>query len=176
MTVQEFVNKYKYRKDEKAKEKFISDRLKTSYLPFIDKCNICERIARASSLDATNKYMPHSALNYLLYMLSLVDAYTDIDVVFIDNGEITTDKQYDLLKESGLLEKLINLIPEQEATEFSMLIGFANDDLSSANCDLHVVVDNAINRIADGLAAVLSLIDYNSIKMVLDNGTQGKVD
>lgn len=171
MTVQEFINKYKYRKDEKAKEKFINERLKTSYVPFIEKCNICERIARASSLDAGGKYAPHSALNYLLYMLSLIDAYTDVDIVFVDSGEITTDKQYDLLKNSGLLEKLVNLIPEHEATEFSMLIGFMNDDLRSANCDLNVVIEKTMDRVADSMAAVLSLVDFDSIKAVSGNGT-----
>lgn len=176
MTVQEFVEKYNYRKDDKAKEKFVNDRLKTSYVPFIEKCNMCERIAKASNIDATGKYVQHSAFNYMLYLLSLIDAYTDIDIAFSSEGDVLTDAQYDALQKNGLLERLINLIPKSEATEFGMLIEFANDDLRSNNCDFHVVVDAIMNRIADNMVAISSLIDFDAIKAVTNNGKERLVD
>lgn len=124
MTVDEFVNRCSYVKDKDALQKFISERLKTRYVPFDIKCKVCHDIVYKSNKQG-DEYVQDSQKGYALYLLSLINSYTDVVVGFAD---ASFSDEYDKLKRNGYLESLINIIPESELKEFSILIEFANAD------------------------------------------------
>ena len=67
MTVKEFVKKYKESDN-------IKDIITCSYLPFVKKCNLCERIIQATyykkNEDGSSKLYIDSAAKYMLFNLS----------------------------------------------------------------------------------------------------------
>ena len=81
MTVKEFIEQYNEVKD---KETYIKSLYKKEYVPFETKVSDCERIVKATSYTNTepNMFKQNTSSRNMLFILTLVDRYTDIDVDF----------------------------------------------------------------------------------------------
>lgn len=112
-SVKKFVYKYLETNDT-DKEKFLKDRIVCTYVPFEDKLTICEKI-----IDATNfnngKYVRNTSSASVLYKLNLVNLYTDINIDF--GKDFLGD--YNLMEEYDVLDRIINIIPDNERMRFS---------------------------------------------------------
>lgn len=137
MTVSEFVNRYNTVKNESDLSYLIEKRFKRKYVPFHEKFDICCRIEEA--LRASDN---SSVIQYMLFMLALVSAYTDIVITYFDkNNVFIADHDFDLLKSNGLLQLLLNVIPEQEASEFNFIMSCVLGD-SKSSYPSHVLTWN----------------------------------
>lgn len=130
MTVDEFVRGYKASlKMKDGGDKFLSQRIVNKYVPYLKKVSICKAVIEscwhAKNPDGTKRFEVNSPNTYLLFVLSLVKAYTDIDV--LNDGD-DTSVQYDKLNGLGAILGLMQDIPKTEYAEFKMVLDMVQDD------------------------------------------------
>ena len=125
MNTTEFVNRFNVCKTTQDKELFLQQRIKSNYILFNNKVNVCLAVVNTTLVDG-NRFIKRSALQIIVFMLALIDTYTDINIDYTDSSCV---KDYDRLKSNGLLEVLINLIPESEMLEFNLVMDCTIDDV-----------------------------------------------
>lgn len=124
-TIKEFTEKYAAIATDRLKEDYLKDNLNIKiYLPFLTKVTLADKLAKVTTLDKdTGNVNVKSDVNYLLFCRMIIEQYTDLQVETEGFYE-----EYDLLNESGLLDKIIQMIPEKEISEFKMLCDMKKED------------------------------------------------
>lgn len=182
MTVKEFVDGYKKTSDN-LKNRYIKEKLEIkSYINFVDKCNLAERVIKASTYEKdidgkdTGNIKINSISRYLLFTLSIIDMYTNIDVDFSHSID-----EYDLLKSNNLLELFIGsenqLIPESEYFEVQAILNMTLDDTIQNNMSTQAFIQNQVTRfgtligitfspIMDKLADSINGMDESTVEKI----------
>ena len=124
-TIKIFVNEYRSIATDRLKEDYLNNNLHIkTYLPFLTKVTLADKLAKVTTLDKeTGNVNVKSDVNYLLFCRMIIEQYTDLQVETEGFYE-----EYDLLNESGLLDKIMQSIPEKEIAEFKMLCDMKKED------------------------------------------------
>ena len=163
MKVDDFVKKYEIASDvEGGGEQFIQQRIINTYVPFIQKVTICNRLVDScwhivESRDQNGnpkqkKFRINSPNTYLLFVLQLIKCYTDLEVM--DNDDDFAD-QYDTLNKAGLLLPLMHYIPEAQYAEFKMVLDMVEDDMNRNEYYIGAWLSNKFDSIGSLLGGVL---------------------
>lgn len=144
MKIKEFVEKYNAIATDRLKEDYLKDNLHiNTYLPFLTKVTLADNLAKVTTLDKdTGNINVKSDVNYLLFCRMIVEQYTDLQVETEGFYE-----EYDLLNESGLLDKIMQMIPEKEITEFKMICDMKKDDIVFNQSTPKAFINQQIERI-----------------------------
>lgn len=180
MKIKDFVEQYNDMMDE-VRPRFIKNNIKiTEYIPFEKKIALADNIVDTTTYERetykdengdikrrkTGRIMRDSVAQYFLYIRTVIENYTDLEV----SGDFIND--YNLLKSSGLLTLLIvyidddhpSLIPIDELQELKTLIEMKQNDavmnysspqnyfstqLEKASVILGTVLKPAIDSLAD---------------------------
>ena len=139
MKIKEFVNKYNSFSTESLRDNFLKNNLKIKdYVSFLMKNTLAQKIVDVSKYmyedyikedgtkgrRRTNTIHVNSTVQYVLFCRVIIENYTNL--------EVETDgfyEEYDLLNESGLLDKIMQMIPEKEIKEFKMIVDMKKDDI-----------------------------------------------
>ena len=107
---------------------------------------------------------------YVMSALMLVDLYTNIKIDFAKGAF-----QYDKLVESGLINYVLENVPESEINEFKMLIDYKYDEYYQKYFSMKAYVDSklndlelVINTLTDIIATTLSKIDEKKLNGLVD--------
>ena len=146
MYIKEFVEKYNAIATDRLKEDYLKDGLHIkAYLPFLTKMTLADKLAKVTTLDKdTGNINVKSDVNYLLFCRMIIEQYTDLQVETEGFYE-----EYDLLNQSGLLDKIMQTIPEKEITEFKMIVDMKKDDLLFNHSTPKAFVNQQIERITN---------------------------
>ena len=157
MYIKEFVEKYNAIATDRLKEDYLNNNLHIkTYLPFLTKVTLADKLAKVTTLDKdTGNVNVKSDVNYLLFCRTIIEQYTDLQV----ETEGLYD-EYDLMNESGLLDKIMQMIPEKEIAEFKMICDMKKDDIIFNQSTPKAFVNQQIERITN-IASV-------ALKPVLD--------
>ena len=157
MTIKEFVEKYNAIATDRVKEDYLKDNLHIkTYLPFLTKVTLADKLAKIATLDKdTGNINVKSDVNYLLFCRMIIEQYTDLQVETEGFYE-----EYDLLNESDLLTKIMQMIPEKEITEFKLICDMKKDDIIFNQSTPKAFINQQIERITN-IASV-------TLKPVLD--------
>lgn len=152
MKIKEFTEKYSAIATERLKEDYINNNLHIkTYLPFLTKVTLADKLAKITALDKdTGNVNVKSDVNYLLFCRMIVEQYTDL--------QIETEgfyEEYDLLNESGLLDKIMQKIPEKEIAEFKMICDMKKDDIIFNQSTPKAFVNQQIERVSTILGVTL---------------------
>ena len=144
MKIKNFTEKYSAIATDRLKEEYLNDNLHIkTYLPFLTKVTLADKLAKITALDKdTGNVNVKSDVNYLLFCRMIVEQYTDL--------QIETEgfyEEYDLLNESGLLDKIMQMIPEKEITEFKMICDMKKDDIVFNQSTPKAFINQQIERI-----------------------------
>ena len=150
MKITKFIDTYKLMKLDSQKKDYIAKRLQKKYIPFSEKCFWCERIVEASSYDSEKHYHLNSANKYILYVTTLINLYTDIDIIY-GGEESNMMEVYDLLCEYGFLDDLLSCIPEREVKEISTILEMKSNDAYEN--------DRSINGIFDRIKDISTVVE-----------------
>ena len=164
--IKKFVEQYNDLEDS-LKGKFLAKNLEIkSYVPFIMKNTLAQKIVDVSTFvfedykkaDGSdgrrkiNEICVNSVTQYLLFCRVLIETYTNLEVETEGFFE-----EYDLLKQSGLLDILISggetqssLIPANEIIEFKTILDMKQRDL---------LTNTEFNQ-KDIFSKIKNLIDY----------------
>lgn len=125
-----FLREYKVAAKQKdsAMENFIKKHITTDYIDFLQKDTVCASIIKATThVQSTDRSIVkvNSVSRYLLFVMRLIDLYTDIEIDFTETNFV---KQYDELNKVGAIDVLINSIPENEYAEFDTILNMELND------------------------------------------------
>lgn len=163
MTVKEFINKCKTSKDT---EKFIEDRIIIKYLPYATKIYLGERILKATCYTNTepNLFKINTPMRKMLFMLSMVNEYTDIDIDWSNSVD-----EFDMLSESAYIGIILNKIGDTEINYCSSILEMMLDDLMTNERDLVSYIDTKFKAIKLGFDSLLETIGSEEIqKLIID--------
>ena len=145
MKIKNFTEIYSAIATDRLKEEYLNDNLHIkTYLPFLTKVTLADKLAKITALDKdTGNVNVKSDVNYLLFCRMIVEQYTDL--------QIETEgfyEEYDLLNESGLLDKIMQMIPEKEITEFKMICYMKKDDIVFNQSTPKAFINQQIERVS----------------------------
>ena len=150
---------------EEALEKYIEQHvLSDKYISYGDKADIIRRIITSSCYttmgegdNAVRVFKQNSPAKHLMFNLSMIDCYTDIDITFTESVN-----EYDMLAKNGASMMLINKIPERELAEFATLMSMEMDDIYENERSavgmvegIKLGIQRVINAVIDGLMEVV---------------------
>ena len=143
MYIKEFVEKYNAIATDRLKEDYLNNNLHIkTYLPFLTKVTLADKLAKVTTLDKdTGNVNVKSDVNYLLFCRTIIEQYTDLQVETEGFYE-----EYDLLNESGLLDKIMQMIPEKEIAEFKMICDMKKSDLLQNKYENHAFISDQVER------------------------------
>ena len=172
ITVKKFVEEFD-KLHSSLKGDYLKKNLKiVEYIPIETKHKMAERIADYTTfryrevmdengnaiLERTNEVNRDSFVQYMLFCRTLISNYTNLE---IESENFYED--YDLLKNSGLLDLLVansgengSLIPSTEITEFKTILKMKQEDLIFNNTATHNYISNQIGRIENLVSTVVS--------------------
>lgn len=171
-TIKSFVETYNNYATESLKNDYIKDNLEVkSYLPFLRK----DALATVLAERTTYKYEPYtkedgtvgqkktdvirvnSTAQYILFCRVVIENYTNLTVETEGFFE-----EYDLLKQSGLLDKLMvgteqvaPLIPADEIGELRSLLDMKQKDILFNQTEVHNYISSQVERFSTLLGVTL---------------------
>ena len=172
MTIKEFAEKYNAIATDRLKEDYLNDNLHIkTYLPFLTKVTLADKLAKVTTLDKdTGNVNVKSDVNYLLFCRMIVEQYTDLQVETEGFYE-----EYDLLNESGLLDKIMQLIPEKEITEFKMICDMKKSDLLQNKYENHAFIADQVDRFGTLIGVTLKPV-LEKISEQIENMSEEDVE
>ena len=166
------VNEYNNIATDRLKEDYLKDNLHIkSYLPFLKKVTLADKLAKVTTLDKdTGNVNVKSDANYLLFCRMIIEQYTDL--------QIETEgfyEEYDLLNESGLLDKIMQMIPEKEITEFKMICDMKKSDLLQNKYENHAFIADQVDRFGTLIGVTLKPV-LDKLTTELENMDDSKIE
>ncbi len=172
MRIKDFVEKYNVISIESLKDDFIKDNIEiVNYIPFIKKDALAEKLINVSTYEyedytdesgkanrrKTDNIKINSVIQYLLFCRIIIENYTNL--------EVETDgfyEEYDALKQSGLLDKLMvgtenrpSLIPMEEIVELRSIIDMKSRDVMTNYVTPQAYISNQVERFGTLLSVAL---------------------
>lgn len=150
---------YDKQESESYKDKWFNEHLKIvrQYMPLDKKLFYVNRLVQLTTHPLKNGEVDLNTLKvntptrYVLYNLTLVDLYTHLDVDFSN-----TSQEYDYLKQYGVLEKILQKIPQSEIIEFKNLLKMSLDDAMTNEYESHAYLSKLVNNVTVTLGTLLS--------------------
>ena len=175
MRIDTFVTLYKNRKTTDEKADAIAKIMKNEHISYADKVDRVGIIAKDSyhtkKKDANGVerevFEQNSAAKYMLYSLTLVDLYTDLEIDYKKCLE-----QFEKLN-GEILDGIMSAIDNRELKEFQMLLEFACDDLLVNEYELHSFIRSQVDRfgelIGNIIVPALENLDVEKIAEIINS-------
>lgn len=110
---------------------YITGHIVVDYIPFAKKADLCKRIVDVCNYISIGNgekmirvYKQDSVAMHILFTLTLIDQYTDIEINYENIIE-----DYDALEKYGLINLLISAIPENECNAFDDIMEMIIEDI-----------------------------------------------
>ena len=164
MTILEFVDRYNKCETEELKDRFLKEKLEVkSYLPILTKDALATKLVDISTYEYENYFAEdetlkrrktgriklNSVVQYILFCRIVIENYTNL--------KVETDgffEEYDALKQSGLLNKLMlptantpTLLPMDDIEEFREIVNMKQNDALRNETVPDNYISNQIERI-----------------------------
>ena len=142
ITIDKLIDNYLKRTSIKMKEEYLKVAIKVKpYISYTAKVVLADSIVKTSCLKDGRVHID-SCKKYLLYVYTLIDAYTNIEI-----NQKEWIFQYDRLDSLGLIESILALIPERERVTFKTILDMKQDDLMTNKYGTHAFVEEQVNRV-----------------------------
>ena len=162
--VKSFVEEYEKQLTVDDKAKFLKSKLKTEkYLSHADKLSIAENIVESSSykmvreegvLKKTDIIALNSPMRYILFVMTIVDKYTNIEVNF---KNIMPD--FDALNINGLIDAIFEKVGDKETGEFHTVLDRVLNDFMANKYQFKNYIGDALYRVSGLLNKCAPLVD-----------------
>lgn len=171
-TVIEFAKKYEEKLTNNDKATFLKTKLKVeNYMEYAEKVLIAENIVRSSSyaiskdkdggeLTKTNQIHINSPMRYVLFVMSIVNKYTNIKVNF-DNIMI----EFDALNKNGLIELITKRVGEKEVAEFQTVVDMVLNDFMNNEYEFKNYLSGLVMRAGGIVEKIAPLVENVTSKL-----------
>ena len=177
--VKSFVEEYEKQLNDSDKAKFLRSNLKTEkYMPYADKLALAENIVKSSSyamikedgkLKQTDRIALNSPMRYILFVMTVVDKYTNIEVNF---ENIMPD--FDALNFNSLIEVIFERVGDKETAEFNTVVEMVLNDFMANKYQFKNYIDDTLLKISGLVEKCAPLID--NITSKLDSMSEEDMD
>ena len=177
--VKSFVEEYEKYSNNDDKAKFLKSKLKTEkYLPYADKLTFAKNIVNHSSyamikedgvLKKTDRIALNSPMRYIIFVMTVVDKYTNIEVNF---KNIMPD--FDALNFNSLIEVIFEKIGDKETAEFNSVVEMVLNDFMANKYQFKNYIDDTLLKISGLVEKCAPLID--NITSKLDSMSEKDMD
>ena len=177
--VKSFVEEYEKCLNNDDKAKFLKSKLKTEkYIPYADKLTLADNIINHSSyamvkedgmLKQTDRIALNSPMRYILFVMTVVDKYTNIEVNF---KNIMPD--FDALNSNSLIEVIFEKIGDKETAEFNTVVEMVLNDFMANKYQFKNYIDDTLLKVSGLVEKCAPLID--NITSKLDSMSDEDVD
>ena len=168
--VKSFVEEYEKCSNNDDKAKFLKSNLKTEkYMPYADKLTRAENIVKSSSyamikedgkLKQTDRIALNSPMRYILFVMTVVDKYTNIEVNF---NNIMPD--FDALNFNSLIEIIFEKIGDKETAEFNTVVEMVLNDFMANKYQFKNYIDDTLLKVSGLVEKCAPLIDNITSKL-----------
>ena len=142
LNIEQMVKEYTSTTNKVAREKFMEKVQVEPYISYTAKILYAQRIIESTSWDNENSHIEiNSPIRYLIYVYTLLKVYTNIDV-----HHETMVEEYDALTSSGLKDKILEKIPENERKEFDAILKMVAEDYYANHFETHAYIDSLVDR------------------------------
>lgn len=165
--IKNFVEEYEKQVSDDDRTRFLKTKLKTEkYLPYSDKAMLAEHIVKSSSyaivknendgkLQKTNRIKINSPMRYVLFVMTIIDKYTNLEVNFND-----VMPEFDYLNRNNLFEVIFNKIGDKEIGEFNTVVDMVLNDFMTNEYEFKNFVSEMVSK-ANGIVQQISPIINN---------------
>lgn len=144
ISVKEFVKTIKNRASEDARRVYIEGTLAVKdYERYEVVCAICDQIIANSYFTTDGQFKVDSCKKYLLYVSALLNTYTNIR---FDENDMLGD--FNLLQRYGLIDVIINYIPEAQVAMFDSVLNMKSNDIMTNYYEPHAFVKEQLVKFA----------------------------
>lgn len=144
VSVKEFVKTIKNRASEDARRVYIEGTLAVKdYERYEVVCAICDQIIANSYFTTDGQFKVDSCKKYLLYVSALLNTYTNIR---FDENDMLGD--FNLLQRYGLIDVIINYIPEAQVAMFDSVLNMKSNDIMTNYYEPHAFVKEQLVKFA----------------------------
>ena len=168
--VKSFVEEYEKQLTNDDKTKFLKSKLKTEkYMPYADKLAIAKNIVKSSSyamikedgvLKQTDRIALNSPMRYILFVMTVVDKYTNIEVNFKN-----VMPEFDALNFNSLIEIIFEKIGDKEMAEFNTVVDMVLNDFMANKYQFRNYINDTISRVYGLVEKCVPLIDNIANKL-----------
>ena len=159
MTIKEFVNNYTQIENNELQGKMVSGIISHKYVSVVVKTAFAKRI-----IEEGNSSGPDSVGMYLLYVISVLQMYTNLD---INTKKISED--YDLLQEQKLVDIIFYAIGD-DLKEYQTIFNMCRDDYEKRNYSVGGLIDKIANSIVQVGDQIEDLMKNNpELKKILND-------
>ena len=168
--VKSFVEEYEKCSNNDDKAKFLKSKLKTEkYMSYADKLALGENIVKSSSyamtkedgkLKQTDRIALNSPMRYILFVMTVVDKYTNIEVDF---KNIMPD--FDALNFNSLIEVIFEKIGDKETAEFNTVVEMVLNDFMANKYQFKNYIDDTLLKVYGLVEKCAPLIDNITSKL-----------
>lgn len=172
ITIETLATEYNNRATESLKDQYLEDILEIKkYIPFNLKVTLAEKLMEVTMYDKKKNVHVNSVAQYLLFCRIILKNYTNITI-----GE-NFHEEYDLLKESGILDKIMTKIPEGEMAELNTVISMAREDVRTNAYEPHAFIAGQVERFGTLIGTLLDPVIGKLADEIknLDNATVEKM-
>lgn len=170
--VKTFVEEYEKQLTDADKVQFLKTKLKyEKYMPYAEKLMIAENIVQSSSyamikeddvLKKTDRIEINSPMRYILFVMTIVNKYTNVEVNFKN-----IMPEFDYLNKNGLIEVIFEKIGDREIGEFNTTVEMVLNDFMSNKFEFKNYISETLSRVYGLVEKCSPLID--NIVNKLDN-------
>lgn len=140
-------------KTNEEKINIIKKHIVRNYVPYAEKISRCMNIIKNTSYDGDGNFNQNTAFRHALFLLNIVDSYTDIDFEY--SIEI-----FDKLCETNIIFMILAEVSESDMKLFDSVLNMVSDDEYANNRDLvsfleskFIGIEAMINPILDYLSS-----------------------
>ena len=172
----EFIREYTNKETYEEKETFVLDHIHREYVPYEKKVTMAQAIADNSYWeeetmpDGTSIKILHvdSTAKYMMTGIAIVRLFTDIEM---QSGEGTMLDDYNELNKTGVMNIIVQNIPDYDLREFKMILEMVCNDVVTNEYENHAYITKQIyrfgNLIGTALAPVIGNLDGDKIEELI---------
>ena len=174
MKIKDFIEQFNTLNTDKDREAFLKQTVITTYVPFIEKANICLKVINDTWYkkdEITEKRKLHitSTGTYVLYTMAVIKKYTNLEVDFKNFAA-----EYDLLNNGNYLRMIMAYIPEDEIKEFRLVLEMTQNDVMQNEYYLPAYLSERVENIATAIGAT-ALPAIEQLGQMIENIDEDKV-
>lgn len=175
MKVNEFIENFKSKKvmntqiAPHAIQDYIKKELEVKdYIPFVEKRELCERVLSASNTRGNDGLVKvDSVSRYIVFTLSVISAYTNIEFSSGEDDEFDSLDEYDMLCKNHLLNPILEVIGEEYAACNNML-NMMMADIEANNNTVEAVLGHTLGKVTDSIDNLIDVFAEKVGEMDLD--------
>lgn len=148
---------------------YVASHVNVDYVPYEEKVNTCNRIARTSHYttigegeSAVTYFKQDSTIQSMLFDLSLIDLYTDIEVRFSDHSL----DDYNMLEKYDCINLIRSAIPEYEIAKMEAIMSMVIDDIYENERSMVGIIQDTKN----GIKNVFGIVKSEFVKQLQASG------